>query len=282
MNKVFRSALTGVVSVAMFSAFTVSPANAAPNTITDATATSSATIGTSGLNATPITVTAKLTTVGTAETFMVSLPQYWSFASGADGQCTNRATYTMSDTLTCQSTTWGLTLTSAADFSTSVSISVTFPANSLNLGSGRYFEVSFRSNTPSREVIELGNATLSVAADTSTQTPAGGGTTTGGTATGGTATGLPAQRLVKAIPTKAKAGKAITIAAVTNAKVATKVKVKGKGCKVAAVKDKKNKKKIASYKVTMGKKGGTCTVTVTAPATTAVAALNSVTAIKVS
>ena len=104
--------------------------------------------------------------------------------------------------------------------------------------------------------------------------------TSGGTTTGGSAPGV--QSLVKAIPTKAKAGKVITVAAVTNAKVAAKVTVKGKGCKVTAVKDKKNKKKIASYKVTMGKKGVTCTVTVTAPATTAVAALNSVTAIKVS
>jgi hypothetical protein len=129
--------------------------------------------------------------------------------------------------------------------------------------------------------------TCSVSVSSSTS----GGTTSGGTTSGGTTSGggaqetgstLPAQALAKKVPAKAKAGKTITIAAVTNAKVATKVTVKGKGCKVAAVKDKKNKKKIASYKVTMGKKGVTCTVTVTAPATTKVAALNSVTPIKVS
>jgi hypothetical protein len=91
---------------------------------------------------------------------------------------------------------------------------------------------------------------------------------------------LPKQALAKKVPTKAKAGKAITIAAVTKAKVATKVKVKGKGCKVTAVKDKKNKKKIKSYRVTMGKKGVTCTVTVTAPKTSKWAALKSVTKIK--
>jgi hypothetical protein len=89
---------------------------------------------------------------------------------------------------------------------------------------------------------------------------------------------LPAQALAKKVPTKAKAGKAITISAVTKSKVATKVTVKGKGCKVAPVKDKK--KKVVSYKVTMGKKGVTCTVTVTAPKTSKVAALKSVTKIK--
>lgn len=95
-----------------------------------------------------------------------------------------------------------------------------------------------------------------------------------------TPTAKPAQKLAKAIPTKAKAGKPITIGAVSKSKVALKVKVAGKGCKVAPVKDKK--KKIVSYKITMGKKGVTCTVTVTAPATSSVAALKSVTKIKAS
>jgi hypothetical protein len=84
--------------------------------------------------------------------------------------------------------------------------------------------------------------------------------------------------LAKALPKTAKAGKPITIAAATKSKVAVKVAVSGKGCKVAPVKDKK--KKVVSYKVTMGKKGVTCTVTVTAPATAKVAALKSVTKIK--
>jgi len=91
---------------------------------------------------------------------------------------------------------------------------------------------------------------------------------------------LPAQALAKALPKTAKAGKPISIAAATKSKVAVKVKVTGSGCKVAPVKDKK--KKIVSYKVTMGKKGVTCTVTVTAPATSKVAALTSVTKIKAS
>jgi hypothetical protein len=91
-----------------------------------------------------------------------------------------------------------------------------------------------------------------------------------------------AQVLVKALPKTAKAGKSITIAAATKSKVAVKVKVTGTGCKVAAIKDAKDKKKIASYKITMGKKGVTCTVTVTAPETTTVAALKSVTKIKAS
>ena len=162
MNKVFRSALTGVISVGLFSTLSVAPASAA--SITNATATSSATIGTTGTNATSITVTAKLITVGTAETFMVALPENWLFASGANGSCSGRATYTMSDTLTCQSASWGLTLTSAVDFPTAVSISVTFPPNALQVRSGRFFQVSFRDYTPTTPaLIDLGNATLSIA-----------------------------------------------------------------------------------------------------------------------
>jgi hypothetical protein len=289
VNKVFRTALTGLASFALVLGVFSAPASAA--TITDATATSSAAIGTSGTNATPITVTAKLITLGGgADTLRVALPQNWSFTSRPNNSCTGQLTHNMTGSPSCLVETWGISLTSANDFSTADSISVTFPANVLTVASGRFFVVSYRDNSVTNPpAIDSGNATLSVVEPT----PASGGTTTGdGTTAGGgtntsggtqeTGSTLPAQALAKAVPAKAKAGKSIKIAAVTNAKVATKVTVKGKGCKVAAVKDKKNKKKIASYKVTMGKKGATCTVTVTAPATATVAALNSVTAIKAS
>jgi hypothetical protein len=82
----------------------------------------------------------------------------------------------------------------------------------------------------------------------------------------------------KALPKTAKAGKSVTIAALTGSKVAVKVVVSGQGCKVAAVKDKK--KKVVSHKLTMGKKNVTCTVTVTAPGSSTLNALKYVAKIK--
>lgn len=172
---------------------------------------------------------------------------------------------------------------------------LTITQNLLNLLNGKHLMVvtsGTASNPTARSNVFMqtcgpisAGSTCSVAFGTAPPvvgTPPGAGTnTSGGTqGTGTTTTALPAQTLAKAIPAKAKAGKPITIAAATKSKVAVKVKVAGKGCKVAPVKDKK--KKIVSYKVTMGKKGATCTVTVTAPATSTVAALKSVTKIKAS
>ena len=260
MNKVFSSALTGVISVAMLSAISIAPAHATRDREDVVTPISISSAGTPA--------------VGSVLTL---IKQTYSFTEG-------RSTATW---LRCISS---VSLTNkASDISTLVpgacavipsANSTTYTVTEADLGKHITVISSIAeqaSGQPTNDGVSVAQSLLIGAS-----TPTTGGTTTGGTTTGGTTTGLPAQSLVKAIPTKAKAGKAITIAAVTNAKVATKVKVKGKGCKVAAVKDKKNKKKIASYKVTMGKKGGTCTVTVTAPATTAVAALNSVSKIKAS
>lgn len=283
VNKVFRSALTGVISVGMFSALSVAPATAA--TINDATATSSAAIGTSGTNATPITVTAKLITVGTAETFMVALPENWTFASRANTSCSGLATYTMSDTLTCESASWGLTLTSAIDFSTAVSISVTFPVNALQVRSGRFFQVSFRSYTPTpAATIDLGNATLSVAADTPTPTPTPSQTTTA------TPT-LTAQTAPATVPATIKAKKKLKIGAKSSAGLPTTVTVAG-GCKVKPVvkttKTKVGKKTVktkttTAYTVTMGKKkGSTCTITQANAGDATYAPLNSVSTVTIS
>jgi hypothetical protein len=82
----------------------------------------------------------------------------------------------------------------------------------------------------------------------------------------------------KALPKTAKAGKSVAISALTGSKVAVKVTVSGKGCKVAAVKDKK--KKVVSHKLTMGKKNVTCTVTVTAPGSSTLNTLKYVAKIK--
>jgi intracellular sulfur oxidation DsrE/DsrF family protein len=81
-----------------------------------------------------------------------------------------------------------------------------------------------------------------------------------------------------ALPKTAKAGKSVSIAAATKQKVAVKVVVSGKGCKVAAVKDKN--KKVVSHKLTMGAKGVTCKVTVTAVATSTLKAFSYVANIK--
>ncbi len=286
VNKVFRSALTGAASFALVLGVFSAPASAA--TITDATATSSAAIGTSGTNATPITVTAKLITVGTAETFMVALPENWKFSSGTNGSCSGRATYTMSDTLTCQSASWGLALTSAVDFSTAVSISVTFPANTLEVRSGRFFQVSFRNHTPTPEaVIDIGNATLSVVEPTPAgdgTTPAGGGTTTGGTTPAAT-TPLTAQTAPATVPATIKPKKKLKITAKSSAGLPVTVTVAG-GCKVKPVvkttKTKVGKKTVktkttTAYTVTMGKKkGATCTITQANAGDATYAPLNSV------
>jgi hypothetical protein len=80
-----------------------------------------------------------------------------------------------------------------------------------------------------------------------------------------------------ALPKTVKAGKSVTIAALTGSKVAVKVVVTGTGCKVAAV---KKSGKTTGHKVTVGKKNVTCTVTVTAPGTSALNAFKAVYKVK--
>ena len=283
MNKSFKSLLFGAVSAALFLGSSVSPASA------------SATLYSLG----GATVTGSFS----ANTVITAAPNQWSLTDGGAAEPTTN-TY---DWIVC---------TMAQTTST------TNPANVPCIGTNNYqkiltngsvgaFDALGALNGPSLTVTQNlidalstkylmvvvnGRATSSSARGSVFMQTCGpissgstcsvsfgttaGGTSAGGSTTGGSTTSLPAQSLVKAIPTKAKAGKSITIAALTKSKVAIKVKVAGKGCKVAPVKDKK--KKIVSYKITMGKKGVTCTVTVTAPATSKVAALKSVTKIKVS
>jgi intracellular sulfur oxidation DsrE/DsrF family protein len=95
---------------------------------------------------------------------------------------------------------------------------------------------------------------------------------------GGTPAVVKTNQTFTALPKTAKAGKPVSIAAATKQKVAVKVVVSGKGCKVAAVKDKK--KKVVSHKLTMGAKGVTCKVTVTAVTTSKLKAFSYVASIK--
>jgi hypothetical protein len=276
VNKVFRSALTGVISVGLLSTLSIAPAQAYVEQ-TNPTDQISLT-GTPAVDSV-LTLTKQKYSNVTERSYNVSWLRCNSAISLSNKQSDFDALLIAKTcTIISQSTSTTYTVV-AADAGKHIT--------------GAVYIADFTETIPpsnSKWGISLAPSLLISA---STSTPAGGGTTTGdGTTAGGgtntsggtqeTGSTLPAQALAKAVPAKAKAGKSIKIAAVTNAKVATKVKVKGKGCKVVAVKDKKNKKKIASYKVTMGKKGATCTVTVTAPATATVAALNSVTKVKAS
>lgn len=94
----------------------------------------------------------------------------------------------------------------------------------------------------------------------------------------GTPTVVKTNQTFTALPKNAKAGKSVSIEAATKQKVAVKVVVSGNGCKVAAVKDKN--KKVVSHKLTMGAKGVTCKVTVTAVATSTLNAFSYVANIK--
>jgi outer membrane protein OmpA-like peptidoglycan-associated protein len=148
----------------------VSP-SASAATITDATATSTSLIGTSGTNATPITVTAKLVTVGTAETLIVDLPTGWSFvAPTGNNPCTGLVTHNMPGTTTCQALSFGFVVIASNVDLQSVPIEVTFAANTLNVGSSRDFRITFKNDNPQPSVVfDEGFATL--AGGTATPTP---------------------------------------------------------------------------------------------------------------
>lgn len=98
------------------------------------------------------------------------------------------------------------------------------------------------------------------------------------------------------VPSTFKPGKKLVLKAKTN--LGSAVKVTAKGCKVSptykttisyktkkvgkrTIRTRVTTKTLISYSVTMGKKGSTCTVTQKSPATTTLAAMTSVTAIKV-
>jgi len=253
VNKVFRSALTGVISVGMFSALSVAPAQAyTPDT----------------------NPTSQISLTGTpAVGSVLSLTKQiysWSDLSFAVTWVRCNSAISLSN----KQSDFDALLIAKTCSVISQSKSTTYTVTSSDVGKhitgAVYMEDFLEEFPPQNSKWGISTAkSLLIAGQTST----GGGTKAAAPA-------LPAQKLVKALPAKAKARKSITIAAATKSKVAVTVKVKGKDCKVTAVKDKKNKKKIASYKVKMGKKGMTCTVTVTAPKTSKVAAFKLVKKIK--
>jgi outer membrane protein OmpA-like peptidoglycan-associated protein len=155
----------------------VSP-SASAATITGATATSTSLIGTSGTNATPITVTSTLQTAGSAKTYIVNLPTGWTFASNPGGSCTGVVTSDLTGSI-CQAFNWGtsnagvvLMNSNGAVFSPALTISVLFAADALNVASTRDFTVTYADDSSGRAVdIDTGIATLAGGAATPTPTP---------------------------------------------------------------------------------------------------------------
>ena len=171
MNKVLKSALTGAASFALVLGVSSAPANAA--TITNATATSTSEIGVTGTNATPIVVTATLITVGTTETLIVNLPRGWTFvAPNGNNPCTGLVTHNMSGTTTCQALSFGFVVIASNVDLQAVPISVTFAANTLNVGSSRDFRITFKNDNPQPSVVfDEGFATLAGGTPSSTPVP---------------------------------------------------------------------------------------------------------------
>ena len=176
MKKASKTLIAATASIALTFGLFSSPANAA--TITNATATSTSEIGVAGTNATPITVTSTLQTVGSAKTYFVNLPTGWTFVSNPGGSCTGVVTNDLTGGR-CQAFNWGasnagviLMNSNGAVFSSALTISVVFPANALNVASTREFSVSFADDSNGQAVdIDTGIATLAGGAATPAATP---------------------------------------------------------------------------------------------------------------
>lgn len=175
MNKILKSALTGVASIVLAAAYVIAPANAA--TINDATATSTSEIGVTGTNATSITVTSTLQTVGSARTYFVELPTGWNFASHTGSSCTGIVTNDLTGSM-CQAINFTssakliLSNSGGVPFSSALTISVVFAANTLNVGSTREFNVRYVNDVSGLAVdIDTGIAKLAGGASTPTTTP---------------------------------------------------------------------------------------------------------------
>lgn len=136
--------------------------SASAATITDATATSTGTIGTSGTNASPIIISATLVTPGAARTYFLYLPIGWSFATTPNSTWINaNITTNLSGYLVQAIGTGFVVLAGASSFASSTEVSITFAANALNVGSNRIFNVRFVDDrTGTAIIIDTGTATL--------------------------------------------------------------------------------------------------------------------------
>lgn len=166
-------------TIALAPLVAASPANAA--SLTNVVASSSGLIGTTGTNATPITVQATIATAVAGDAsqerwveYKITLPTGWSFETPYSfaSTCPSWLTATGINAELCGAVTISsgsfLSINSAAINANQV-VTIVFAANSLNLGSGRDFTL---------ETFEPG--TLG-AIDRGTATLPGGGSSGGGT-----------------------------------------------------------------------------------------------------
>lgn len=159
------STLIVAAAIAITPLALASPAHAAE--LNNVAASSSGPIGTTGTNATPITVSATVATGASADEFRVILPTGWSFVTTANfsSVCPDWITFSG---ITPPATVTGCLATNgppdryaalvASDlFRASQSISITFGANTLNVGSERTFTVQ---TNDAATVVDSGTATL--------------------------------------------------------------------------------------------------------------------------
>ena len=167
MFKKFISIATAtLVLAAGLTLFAIPSASAA--TISDATATSTGPIGTSGTNTTPIIISATLVTSGAARTYFLNLPTGWSFSTTPNSTWINANISTNLSGYPVQAIGTGfVVLSGASSFASNTEVTITFAANALNVGSNRIFTVQFVDD-------RTGTA---ITIDTGTATLAGGGST---------------------------------------------------------------------------------------------------------
>lgn len=164
----YKSAKASVVGalIAVLAAFGfASTANAAPNLI-NPTALSSATIGTSGTNSTPITVTSTVATGGSAKSLKVTLPSGWSFVT-LPNTCAATVSYSASAGVinSCFVTDgnpayWIYLSNGSGTWAAGDQVSLTFAQGVLNVTTSRAFSVTFSDIAD--QPVDVGSATLAV------------------------------------------------------------------------------------------------------------------------
>lgn len=165
------------------------------------TATSTGTVGTSGTNLTPITISA--TTVDATSTMIrIYLPTGWSFVAPS-ALCTSGApssdlTVTGISTFancTADNSTGGLGLFNSSALGSGVTVTVTFAVGTLNLASARDFIVMFALGGSAKDT---GTATLGASSSSTVTFDANGGSGTTAAQSASSATALTANGFTRA------------------------------------------------------------------------------------
>ncbi len=271
MNKVFRSVLTGVISVGLLSTLSIAPAQAYVEQ-TNPTDQISLT-GTPAVDSV-LTLTKQKYSNVTERSYNVS----WLRCNSAISLSNKQSDF---DALLIAKT---CTIISQ---STSTTYTVVAADAGKHISGAVYIADFTEANPPSNSKWGLSLAPSLLIAEAA---PASGGTTTGGETTTAATPTLTAQTAPATVPATIKAKKKLKISAKSSAGLPVKVTVAG-GCKVKPVvkttKKKVGKKKIktktiTAYTVTMGKKkGSTCTITQANAGDATYAPLNSVSAVTI-